>query len=184
MKSRMPDATRFPSDIVTDTSVLINFLVIDRMDLFAKYSRRFIAPIEVREEVTGDYPVQVARLKSAIRNDAIVIHPEIQREELLAGETAIVWGYLGEGETAAIALAAERACSLAIDDAKAIEYLEAVGYKLHVLKTQDLMVAMIKENLLDVSEADQIKDLWTRKYRFRIKHDSFQQLIDDDGAVK
>ncbi len=173
----MTEVKQLSSDIVTDTSVLINFLCIDRMDLFARYSQRFFAPDEVQNELTKNYPVQVARMNSAKLSGVIVVQPPTQHNEMTAGQEIPIVGSLGRGERAAMAMAAKRACSLAIDDAKAIKYLEAIGYKLRVLKTQDLMVAMIKENLLDVAEADEIKDLWTRKYRFAIEQKSFQELL-------
>ncbi len=173
----MTEEKQLSSDIVTDTSVLINFLAIDRMDLFAKYSKRFYAPAAVRKEITGKYPVQFARLNSAILIGVIAIHPTASPNELPKGEKVPLWGSLGLGERAAIALATKKASSLAIDDAKAISYMDAVGKKHLVLRTQDLMVAMIKENLLDVAEADEIKDQWKRKYRFAIEQKSFQELL-------
>ena len=44
-----------PSAIVADTSVLINFLRVDRMDLIARHSHRFLVTDHVAGEVTDFY---------------------------------------------------------------------------------------------------------------------------------
>ena len=44
-----------PSAIVADTSVLINFLRVDRMDLIARHSHRFLVTDHVAAEVTDFY---------------------------------------------------------------------------------------------------------------------------------
>ena len=40
---------------------------------------------------------------------------------------------------------------------------------------QDLMVSMIREDLLDIAEADRIKD-WAVRHRFRLKLRSFREI--------
>lgn len=50
-----------PAIIVADTSVLINLLKIDRMDLLGRYPRRVLVTDHVKAEITGDYPDQQAR---------------------------------------------------------------------------------------------------------------------------
>ena len=47
---------------------------------------------------------------------------------------------------------------------------------LRVLTTQDLMVSMIGEGLLDIIEADSIKDEWAARHRFRLKLVSFRDV--------
>lgn len=44
--------------IVADTSVLINFLRIDRMDLIGLFPRRFLATDHVAQEIAESYPDQ------------------------------------------------------------------------------------------------------------------------------
>jgi predicted nucleic acid-binding protein len=52
--------------VVADTSVLINFLRIDRMDLIGHHPQRFLATDHVEAEITSDYPEQRARYQTAI----------------------------------------------------------------------------------------------------------------------
>ncbi len=52
--------TDAPSDVVTDTSTLINFLRIGRVDLLAGLtSYRFVITDHVRAEVRASYPDQL-----------------------------------------------------------------------------------------------------------------------------
>ena len=39
------------------------------------------------------------------------------------------------------------------------------------------MVSMIGENLLDIPEADSIKNDWAVQHRFRLKIQSFQDIV-------
>ena len=47
--------------IVADTSVLINFLKIDRMDLIGRFPQRFLATDHVAAEISDNYPDQQGR---------------------------------------------------------------------------------------------------------------------------
>ena len=52
--------------VVADTSVLINFLRIDRMDLIGHHPQRFLATDHVEAELTSDYPDQRMRYQAAV----------------------------------------------------------------------------------------------------------------------
>ena len=59
-------ATAGPADIILDTSTLINYLRIGRVDLLAGLSAyRFIVTDHVRHEVTVIYPAQLSNLEFA-----------------------------------------------------------------------------------------------------------------------
>ena len=54
-----PDA---PTDVVTDTSTLVNFLRVGRVDLLAGLtSYRFVVTDHVRAEVMSSYPAQLSK---------------------------------------------------------------------------------------------------------------------------
>ena len=55
-----------PAIIVTDASVLINFLRIDRTDLLAGHSHAFLATDHVAAEITDRYPDQQQRFAAAL----------------------------------------------------------------------------------------------------------------------
>ena len=60
-----------PAIIVTHTSVLINFLRIDRIDLIADHSHAFLATDHVANEVSNRYPDQQRRFASSLDSGAL-----------------------------------------------------------------------------------------------------------------
>lgn len=66
---------------------------------------------------------------------------------------------------------------LAIDDRRALSQARRLGRSLRLLTTQDLMVWMLRERLLDVSQADAIKDAWANHHSFCLSIQSFADLL-------
>ena len=164
--------------VVADTSVLINFLRIDRMDLIGRHPQRFLATDHVGAEITSSYPEQQERYQSAVASGLLdtcsVVDPEEVELFLKLGPGQ----QLGAGECSAIAVAIRRRYAIAIDDNRAIKRaIREVGAKLEVVRTTDLMVSLIRAGILDVASADRIKDDWAQYHRFKIKADSFQELL-------
>jgi hypothetical protein len=85
---------------------------------------------------------------------------------------------LGAGECSAIAVAIRRRYPIAIDDNRAVKRaIREVGAKLEVVRTADVMVRLIRAGVLDIATADRIKVDWELHYRFKIKADSFRDLL-------
>jgi len=181
------DPTEWParqmalSIVVADTSVLVNFLKIDRMDLIGACPRRFLATDHVGGEITDAYPDQRARYEAAIaasQLDVCTITDPVEAE--LFAKLGL-GNRLGAGECSAIAVATNRQFALAIDDNRAVNRAlsEAglAGHQLEILRTQDVMVALIRAGIIDVANADQIKETWAKHHRFRIKATTFSDLL-------
>lgn len=166
-----------PSIIVSDTSVLVNFLRIDRMDLIAGHSHDFVVTDHVAGEITGHYPDQRARLAAALAVGTLRQVSVTDPAELALFGSLGASGRLGAGECSAIALAIHHGHVLAIDDRRAAKEARRLSPRLQILRTQELVVSMIRENLLDVHEADAIKETWATEHRFRFKFDSFRELL-------
>ena len=164
-----------PAIIVTDASVLINFLRIDRTDFLARHTHDFIATDHVTAEITNRYPDQEQRFATAIAARAISVTRVTTSEEIDLFSSMLATRRLGAGECSAIAI--HRRYILAIDDRIATTHARRADSTLRILATQDLVVSMILENLLDVAEADRIKQEWATRHRFRLKLDSFQDMI-------
>ena len=163
--------------IAADTSVLINFLRVDRIDLIARHSHRFIVTDHVAAEVTDFYSDQRTRLDTALQSGALQqVSIDDQREVALFG-SLIASQRLGSGECSAIALAVCRECTLAMDDRRAANQARGIRRDLRILTTRDLVVAMIRENLLSVTEADELKEMWANRHRFRLPIESFSDVI-------
>lgn len=166
-----------PTIIVADTSVLINFLRIDRMDLIASHSHDFLATDHVAAEISERYTDQRQRFVAALDAGVILETRVSKPEELGLFGSLFASKRLGAGECSAIALAAHRGHILAIDDRVATRHAREADATLRILATQDLMVSMIREGLLEVGQADRIKRDWASRHRFRLKLDSFRDVI-------
>ena len=163
--------------IVADVSVLINFLRIDRMDLIARHSHRFFVTDHVAAEVTDFYPGQRARLEGALQAGVLQQVSVDDRRELALFGALAASRRLDAGERSAIALAICRGYTLAIDDRRAMKQAREENSALRLLTTRDLVVTMIRENLLDIPEADELKEAWAEHHRFRLPIESFSDLI-------
>src|ERR1700722_10193491 len=115
-------ATDGRSKAIIDTSVLVNFLKIDRTDLLASHAGyRFVVLDLVRNEVTRHYAAQVARLDAAIAAGQLLADDPADATDLaeLATFAAMSTLKIGDGERAAIAAAHTRGLPLAMDDNRA-----------------------------------------------------------------
>ena len=164
--------------IVTDASVLINFLRIDRSDLLAGHSHAFLATDHVAAEITDRYPDQQQRFAAALAAGTISETRVTSPEEIQLFGTLLATRRLGAGECSAIALAVHRRYNLAMDDRRATAHARRTDATLRILATQDLVVSMIGQGLLDIGEADRIKQEWATRHRFRLKLASFGDLVE------
>jgi predicted nucleic acid-binding protein len=167
--------------IVADTSVLINFLRIDRMDLIGAHPASFIATDHVAAEIADTYPDQQARYNAALKAGLLDEHRIDDTVELELFLRMAERGRLGAGERSAIAVALNRKCALAIDDSRAIkraiEEAGITGSSLSIVRTQDIVVEVIKQNVLSVEAADAIHAEWATNHRFKLKITSFRDLL-------
>ena len=166
-----------PAIVVTDASVLINFLRIDRIDLIAGHSHTFLATDHVASEVSDRYPNQQRRFASALDSGALTLIPVAVTDELRLFTSLSATGRLGAGECSAIAVAVQRGYTLAIDDRVANRLARRFAPSLHIVTTQDLVVSMIRQHLLDIEEADRMKHEWSARHRFTLKLNIFQSLL-------
>jgi predicted nucleic acid-binding protein len=167
--------------IIADTSVLINFLRIDRMDLIGMHQEQFLATEHVADEISDAYPDQQTRYGSALAagylSQVTANDPEELDLFLRLGQSQ----RLGAGERSAIAVALNRGWTLAVDDTRAFNqaFREAglSGRSLERIRTQDVVIALIRSSVLTLAEADAIKRTWAAHHRFRLKIVSFGDLL-------
>ena len=169
------------SKAIAETSVLINYLKINRTDLLARHPKyRFVVPDLVREEVKKHYATQVSRLDAALAAGHLVADdpPEKISPAELVDFAAMETLKIGVGERAALAAAKTRGLPLAMDDQRAWKRAEAFCAGIARENTVSVMVSLIQAGVIDVAEADAIKADWEAKHRFRLKHfASFGELI-------
>jgi hypothetical protein len=70
--------------VVADTSVLINFLRIDRMDLIGRHPHRLLATDHVGAEISSGYPEQQERYQAAVASVLLDTCSVVDPEEYLS----------------------------------------------------------------------------------------------------
>jgi predicted nucleic acid-binding protein len=94
--------------VVADTSVLINFLRIDRMDLIHRHPQRFLATDHVGAEITSAYPDQRIRYEAAVVSGHLDTCSVVDPDEVALFLRLRPGEHLGAGECSAIAVAINR----------------------------------------------------------------------------
>lgn len=164
--------------VISDTSVLVNFLRIDAMALLGRLSRSIVITEHVEVEITQNYTDQRDRLAAALADGHVAQVALTSDRELEIFGALIGDGRLGSGECAAIACAIAGNHSLAIDDRRAGNEALRVDADLPILRTQDLVLMMIREQILTVAAADAIKATWEKEHRFRLTFASFGDILE------
>ena len=138
--------------VVLDSSVLINFLRIDRMNLLMQLSCEFAVTSHVSGEISDHYPYQKQRFHEA-RAAGILTELNVDGpDELFLFSAFAASNRLGVGECSAIAVAISRGYDLALDDTRARREALDSQPELKILGTKDLIVLAIKEKLLTVAD--------------------------------
>lgn len=168
-----------PAIVVADTSVLVNFLRIDRMDLIGGHPDSFIATDHVAAEITD--PDQQSRYAAALSVGHLVeqrVDDPVEVEIFLRLSRG---GRLGAGERSAIAVALNRNYRLAIQDnraiRRAIQEAGISGNPVSIVRTQDVIIELIRDQALTVEAADAMLVDWASNHRFKIKISSFSELL-------
>ena len=176
-------ATLIPAILILDTSVLINFLAIDRAELLARLSSAVLVTQHVVHEVLIDFPQQRERLDAALaaghlQQIEVTDLAELQIFATLVSRSGSRRKRLGAGECSAIAVAVHRNLVLGIEDRQAIKQVQELYPQIDIRRTQDLMVQLIVCDALSVREADIIKQAWSAEHRFEMKGvNSFADLV-------
>ncbi|MGE3109327.1 MAG: hypothetical protein AB7G11_04795 [Phycisphaerales bacterium] len=163
-----------------DSSVLVNFLAVGRMDVLADLPMQvFYVTPHVDDEISHHYPQQRSRLSAALENGSL--RPtRIEGVELVIF-TKLVGLNLGYGEAAAIAGAFCRGCSVGLDDRVAQRRARELSPDLPIVTTKDLLLDAIACGTLTVKQADTIKGDLETLYRFRMPgFGSFAELLSDN----
>jgi predicted nucleic acid-binding protein len=150
-------------DVATDTSLVLNFLRIDRMDILgALPGFRFCVLNHVIEEVTQE--PHEARLQAALAQGHVV---EFELTDLNAiADYDSLRENLGDGEAATIAAARHEQWIVGMDEkgrAKS-EAIARVGDQ-NLLNTPGVLVHAVRVGLLTLEEAEQLRlDLAAQNY--------------------
>jgi predicted nucleic acid-binding protein len=161
--------------VVLDTSVLLNFLRVGRLDLLVELpGHEFLVTDHVRGEVTDHASSQLlvaALAEKRLREERVDAPDEVAAfGQLTAVRT------LGVGECAALAVAVCRRLRIAIDDKAARKKATAMFGFERFVGTADLVVSAIQSGIVDVVAADHMKLRWQTELRFHLTINSFRDL--------
>lgn len=173
-------ATDGRSKAIIETSVLVNFLKIDRTDLLASHpDYRFVVLDLVHNEVATKphYAAQATRLAAALAAGHLLPDDPAEATDLaeLATFAAMDTLKIGEGERAAIAAASTRGLPLAMDDQRAWKRSAAYSAGIRREDTVSIIVSLIRASVLTVAEADAIKADWQANHKFMLTFGSFAE---------
>lgn len=162
--------------VVADTNVLINFLRAGRLDLLRHHEGyKLVVTEHARREVT--YPGQSAELAAALSAgdvDEIQLTDPVELS-LFAKLNAV----LGRGESATIAVAANRNWVIAMDELGRArrEVYERVGRN-RLINTPGLILSCIRHGAITVADAYGIKvALESQGQSFAVSFESFGDLL-------
>lgn len=142
--------------VVVDTSVLINFLHLGRLDVLDELPFRFLIPEEVRGEVDGDeYPEQERKLNQALEYE--ILELITVTEASITNQIARYTETFGKGESACLALAEAKSCGIACDDTRAVRVARNTNAISPLLNTVGVIVMLIDENVVNRETAQKWK---------------------------
>lgn len=165
--------------VVADTSFLVNFLAINRMDILAGLRDfAFRVPNHVVAEV--EYEDQKERLHAAL---AAGVLGEIEITDL--PEIALyaeLRAFLGDGESACLAVAATRRWVIATDEKRRLsrEIFGRLGEG-YMLDTPGALVAALRAGILSVREAEAIREELARHRFLMTDVPPFEELLREEG---
>jgi predicted nucleic acid-binding protein len=170
--------------VVSDTDVVINFVRVQRLDLLCTHSNFRVLVTEhllgssgILGELTN--PKQAVEAEKAVEAGLVEVVALTEPGELALFAT--LNQFLGRGESAAIAVAANHGWIVATDDRKAHNECRRVLGPNRSLNTPGILLGCIRNGSLTVADADAIKDQLTEQ-QFIMKFTSFAELLEEPPA--
>jgi predicted nucleic acid-binding protein len=166
-----PDGRLFAA---LDTSVLINFLRLGRLDLLTDHSDwRFVVTDHVGSEVLETTQQNaLSHALSQAQMDLILVSEQSELERFAQLNT-----FLGKGESAAIAVAENRDWLIAMDEGgKARRTVQEGPCKNRLITTPGILLDLIRKQSITVEDADDMK-LQLEAMKFKMTFNSFADLL-------
>jgi len=166
----VPQTSRAP--IAVDTSVLLNFLKAQRIDLLRACTARLVIPAEVRSEVRR--PDQVVALDAALSAGWLIEETMTATAEVALFAQLAARGSLGVGERAVIAMAVSRGWGAALQDKPACEEALRRNKAVELHSTESFVREAISHGVITYEDADALLLEWRTQHRFRSLLTSFR----------
>jgi predicted nucleic acid-binding protein len=163
--------------VVVDSSFLINFLVLDRVDILGGLPQfRFLVVNHVTAEIR--YADQRARLQTAVESDIVTEIEVTDPDEILLYDE--FRKFLGDGESASLAVAIRRDWAIAADEKGRFrrELFGRLGEN-YLLDTLGALLTAIKAGVITGEEADALRAR-LRENRFEMDPRPFDELLREE----
>lgn len=174
------NAPKSKGQILIETSVLISFLKIQRLDILGKLDRKLLITEEVDAEINGErYPFQREHLDSHVNLGTIeIVRLELTSTIELKSKMSSL-GPFGTGECSTAAKALELNVPTAMTDEAAVRRFLKHYPTLQVLSVEDLFIELFSESLLTVADADLVLPSWSLEAQNPVPnvHSSFADIF-------
>ena len=159
--------------VVADSSFLINFLAVDRMDILSRLPQfRFHVVNHVVAEIR--YESQRARLQAATEDGGVhEIEITDPAEILLYDEFR---KFLGDGEAASLAVAVTRQWVIAADEKGRVRQLFSRLGEDHLLDTLGALLTAIRADVITVAHAEALRTQ-LQEHRVQMDPTPFEELL-------
>ena len=165
--------------IVLDTSILLNFVKIGRVELLGQLGTSVVLLDQIFDEVRR--PEQRKIVKDAVAVGTLDLQSVRNPVEVALFTELRADGRLGAGECAVLAVALTRDWVAGLQDRRARTEGQRRCGDLVLRQTEDLVLTLIKAGYLTIEEADGFLAEWAAKHRFRSRLTSFRDLIHNFG---
>ncbi len=163
--------------VVADSSFLINFLLLDRMEILGKLTQfRFHLLNHVHAEIR--YEDQAIRLQAAVECGIVTEIEITEPDEILLYDE--LRQFLGDGESAALAVAVGRRWVIAADEKGRFrsELFRRLG-EAYLLDTAGALVTAIKAGVITIEQAEAMR-AQLRENRFEMDSRPFDELLKEE----
>ena len=161
--------------IVLDTSVLLNFVKIGRIDLLGRLHTRVVILDQVLDEVRR--PEQRKAVEDAVAAGTVDLQSVRNPTEVSLFAELQTNGRLGAGECAVLAVALTRDWTAGLQDRRAQIEGRRRRKNLAFCQTEDLLLKLIRAGILTLEEADSLLAEWAAQHHFKSRLASFRDLI-------
>lgn len=163
--------------IVLDTSVLLNFVKIGRIDLLGRLETPLVVLDQVLDEVRR--PQQRKAVEDAVAAGTLGIESVRNPAEVSLFAELRTGGRLGAGECAVLAVALTRGWVAGLQDRRAQAEGRRRRKDLALCQTEDLVLKLIQSGQLTVEKADSFLAEWAARHHFKSRLTSFRALVDN-----
>lgn len=164
-----------PKPIVLDTSVLLNFVKVGRIDLLGNLGTLIFLPDQVFYEVR--HPGHRDAVKDALDSGILYLQSVRNPVEVEIFAELRKGGRLGAGECSVLAVAINRNWIAGLQDQRARKEGRRLDSDLELCQTEDLVLRLIRTRDLTFDEADRFLTEWATKHSFRSRLTSFRRLL-------